>query len=165
MRKVLFILQDKKILYNNGKIKEVQRVSDLKDFEIKFARKIINNKTTHDLPAFLQAHRNVKINGLTLYQLFDEVVFHNFILFIDHEKREIELLMDNRKTVKFPYSDLEIIRNFFLEINGMILESIPFRDIELFSYEDMNAIQDTLKKLEGTSILRKVLRFFKQRNE
>ena len=158
MRRILFVLPDTKILYDNGKIKEVERIYYLEGTEIRFARRLIYDKENNkNVTTFIWTNRNVKLNGYTLRQIYEELLFHQFILFIDHEKKDIELLIDDGRNVKFSYSDIGLIKEFFQKLGGMLLESDIFKNLELFSYDDEEAVVESIKKLENMSFLKKII--------
>lgn len=163
MQKILFILPDKKLLYNNGKIKEVKGVYELDNTEIRFAKQIIiDKKDRNNLPTFIWTNRNIKLNGFSLRQLYDNLVFHEFILFINHEKKEIELLVDDGRIIKFSYSDLELIKEFFTKVGGILLESDSFKNLELFSYDCDETIKEVIKKMEKRSFIRRIFNALKR---
>ena len=165
MQKILFILPDKKLLYDNGKIKEVKGVYDLSNTEIRFAKQIMrddnNKKDRSNLPAFVWENRNVKLNGLSLRQLYYSLAFHEFILFIDHEKKEIELLIDDGRIIKFSYSDLVLVKEFFTKVGGMLLESDSFKNLELYSYDGSEAVKEAVKKMEKRSVIKRIFNALK----
>jgi len=96
-----------------------------------------------------------------LRQLHDELMFHEFILFINHERKEIELLIDDGRVTNFSYSDLELIKDFFTKVGGIILESDLFKNLELFSYEEDEVIKEAIKKMEKRNFINRFISIFK----
>jgi len=156
MKKILFILPEKKILYNNGKIEEVKRIYEFDNIEIRFAKPMIKNKNNINITTFVWTNRNVKLNNLTPRQLYEELMNHQYILFIDHDQRKIELLIDNGKTAEFPYDQIELIKDFFSKAGGILLENETFQYLELFSFDDEKVIYETVKRLEKKNFLKQI---------
>ena len=157
MRRVLFILQDKKILYNNGRIKEVKSIYDLNGLEVRFAKTIINTDKNFNLTEFIWQNRNVRLGNFTLHQLYNELLYREAILFIDHDNRRIELMLDDGTVHEINYSDLEIVRKLFSKYGGIKLESADFKDLELFSYDDEKVIKEAIKRLGRKSVGRTII--------
>ena len=138
--KILFITNDKKFYYNGGKIKEVKRLDNLDGVEIRFARPMIVYDVDLPLSHFVEELGNLVVGNYTVSQLTQALYFHNFILFVDHEKKKIEVFMDNGKTFELPYSTLDFLRYYFAKIGGILLESESFEYLEASSNSEIDKL-------------------------
>ena len=136
--KILFITNDKKIYYNEGKIKEVKSVNTLDGVEIRFSKPMTVYDVNLPLSYFVEELGNILIGNYTLSQLTQLLYFHSFILFVDHNKKKIEVLIDNGRTLELPYSKLEFLRYYFAKMGGILLESVSFDYLEASSNTEVN---------------------------
>ena len=150
-------MQNKRILYDNGKIKEVKSMYNLNGLEIKFTKEMVNTDKNFSLTELIWQNRNLRLGNFTLHQLYNELLYRDFILFVDHDSRRIELMLDDGTVHEIEYSNLEIVRKFFSKCGGIKLESADFKDLELFSYDDVKAIKEAIKRLDRKSIGRTVI--------
>jgi len=151
--KILFITSDKKFYYNEGKIKEVKMLNNLDGVEIRFARPMIVYDVDLPLSYFVEEYGNLLVGNYTVSQLTQALYFHNFILFVNHKKKKIEVFMDNGKTFELPYLALDFLRYYFAKIGGILLESESFEYLEASSNSEIDKLilsDKALSKITAT---------------
>ena len=165
--KFLFISSDKKFYYNEGKIKEVKSIDKLEGVEIKFVRPMIVYDVGLSLSYFVEELGNLIVGNYTVSQLTQLLYFHNFILFVDHNKKKIEVFMDNGKTIDLPYSKLDFLRYYFAKMGGILLENVSFDNLEasphakidkfIFSNEALSKITAKMSRANFAGFGRKLI--------
>ncbi|BFH73729.1 hypothetical protein SJAV_16730 [Sulfurisphaera javensis] len=138
MTKVLFLTKDKKFYYDDGKIKEVKNIKDLNGVEIRFARAMLVYDTDLPLSYFVEELGNVTIGNYTLSQLTQLLYFRNSIVFVDHEKKKIQIFLEKKEIIELPYSSLDFLRYYFAKIGRILLESVSFDYFEALSDSEIN---------------------------
>ena len=126
--KFLFITKDKKFLYD-GKVKEVKKeLPDLDGVEIRFARPmIVYDVENVNLRYFVKNYGQLAVGDYTVLDLVDLLEENNFILFVDHEKKVIELFVQDKGIITLPYSTLDFLRYLLAKTSrGVLLESTTF---------------------------------------
>jgi len=151
--KILFITNDKKFYYNEGKIKEVKSVDKLDGIEVRFARPMIVYDVDIPLSYFVEELGNLELGNYTVSQLTQLLYFHNYIVFVDHEKKKIEVLIDNGKMIELPYSKLDFLRYYLAKIGRILLESESFEYLQASSNTEIDKLvlsDKTLSKITAT---------------
>lgn len=149
--KILFLTNDKKIYYNNGKIKEVKQLEDMNGVEIRFARPMVVYDVNLPLSYFVEELGDLKLGDYTVSQLTQLLYFHNFIVFVDHNNKKIEFLVDNGKLIEVPYSTLDFLRYYLAKIGRILLESESFEYLEALSHSKVDEFVLTDKALSKIS--------------
>ena len=141
-QKFLFITtNEEKILYNNGEIKKVKKEEDVTGAEIRFARKMIRISPKLPPHIFIYKNKDEKLNEkYTVPKIVDRLYMHNFIVYIDHERKRVEVLIDDGEVVELNYEKLDFLRKYFYVVRGGIyLESVTPEEFEiLHEYEKSN---------------------------
>lgn len=133
MIKILFLTNDKKFYYDGKRIKEVKYIKDLNGAEVRFARPMIVYDVDLPLSYFVEELGNFTLGDYTLTQLTQILYFNNSIVYVNHEKKEIEILVEGGKVIKLPYSSLPFLRYYLAKIGRILLESISFEYLETLS--------------------------------
>jgi len=165
--KILFITNDKKFYYNERKIKEVKSIDGLDGIEVRFARPMTVYDVELPLSYFVEELGNLEVGNYTVSQLTQLLYFHNFIVFVDHNKKKIEVFLDNGKTLELPYSKLDFLRYYFAKIGRILLESESFEYLEassntevdklVLSDKALSKITATMSRANSTSFGRKLI--------
>lgn len=127
--RVLFVTNKEKFLFSNGKILKVKNVEEVD--EIRFVKKIRSNLILPPVGTpFGMAFGGHYVNEkYTADQLFDKLRGHIFIVYINHEKRKIQLFIDTGEVEELYYSLLDFFKYFFSFFSkAIILENANFRD-------------------------------------
>jgi len=133
--KVLFLLTDgKKLLYENGEIRKVKNI-DIENTEVRLARKMIRICPCLPPHIFTSRYRDVMLSEKYKTSMLTERLYmHNFIVFVDHWKKRVELLIDDGEVVELFYEKLEFLRKYFYVVmGGEYLESVSAEEVELNS--------------------------------
>ncbi|BAB65653.1 hypothetical protein STK_06540 [Sulfurisphaera tokodaii str. 7] len=140
MVKILFLTNDKKFYYDGKRIKEVKYIKDLNGVEVRFARPMIVYDTDLPLSYFVEELGDVNLGDYTLNQLTQILYFNNSIVYVNHEKKEIEIFVEGGKVIKLPYSSLPLLRYYLAKIGRILLESISFEYLETLSYSKIDEL-------------------------
>ncbi|BDC18677.1 hypothetical protein [Acidianus sp. HS-5] len=126
--KFLFITKDKKFLYD-GKVREIKKeLQDLDGVEIRFARPmIVYDLENVNLRYFVKNYGQLVVGDYTVLDLVDLLEENNFILFVDHKKKVIEVLVQDKGIITLPYSTLDFLRYLLAKTSrGVLLENATF---------------------------------------
>ncbi|MFP3218577.1 MAG: hypothetical protein RXQ99_08285 [Acidianus sp.] len=127
--KFLFITKDKKFLFD-GKVREIKKeLQDLDGMEIRFARPMIVYELDGvNLNYFVKNYGHLAVGDYTVLDLVDLLEENNFILYVDHEKRKVEVFVQGKdKVITLPYSTLDFLRYLLAKTSrGVLLESTTF---------------------------------------
>jgi len=124
--RILFITKNEKILFDNGKIGKVKSFNQID--EMRFVKKVKLNLILPPIGAPVVTFGYDYVNErYTADQLFDKLRGHSFIVYINHEKRKIELFLDTGEVDELYYPLLDFFKYFFAFLSGgIILESANF---------------------------------------
>ncbi len=131
VNKFLFITKDKKFLYD-GKVREVKKeLQDLDGVEIRFARPmIVLDVEGVNLWHFVKNYGHLTVGDYTVLDLVDLLEENNFILYVDHEKKNVEVFVQDKGVITLPYSTLDFLRYLLAKTSrGVLLENTTFDDI------------------------------------
>jgi len=125
--RVLFVANKEKFLFDNGKILKIKDFEEVD--EIRFVKKIRSNLIFPPVGTpFGMTFGGYYVNEkYTSDQLFDKLRGHSFIVYINHEKRKIELFVDTGEVEELYYSLLDFFKDFFgFFSKAIILENLNF---------------------------------------
>ncbi|EWG06745.1 MAG: hypothetical protein ASUL_08004 [Candidatus Aramenus sulfurataquae] len=112
--KYLFITKDKVFSYD-GKVREMKKVKELDGYEIRLARPMI----VYDVEELeLQDLMEVLSGPLKLVL---DLRFTDFIVYVDHYSKKVEIFANKGKYLELPYSYLPLLRYVLAKIPGGIL--------------------------------------------
>lgn len=126
--KFLFITKDKKFYYDGKKVKEVKSLDDLEGVTIIFARPmIVYDVEEVGLSYFEEKFGDLVIGDYTVQKLSNILRYNNFIVYVDHKKTQINLLVEGIGIMSLPYKALNFLRYFLAKLlRGILLESAEF---------------------------------------
>lgn len=134
--KFLFITKDKKFYYDGKKIKEVKRLEDLGGVTIIFAKPmIVYDVQEIGLSYFEENFGNLVVGEHTVEKLINLLLSNDFIVYVDHERRQISVILESKGIISLPYNVLEFLRYFLAKLpRGILLESEEFQNLGSISH-------------------------------
>lgn len=151
--KVLFLTNDKKFYYDGKKIKEVKALRDLNGVEIRFARPMLVYDVDVPLSYFTEELGGVSLGNYTLSQLTQLLYFRDSLVYVDHERKRIQVFVEGGLVVDLPYSSLDFLRYYFAKIGRVLLESVSFDYFEYLSdtkIDELVLTDKTFSKISTT---------------
>jgi len=131
--KVLFITKEGKFYYD-GDVHKVESITDLTNVEIKFSMPmIVYDVDNVNLDYFIVNYGNLQVGEYNLANIINFIVQYNYLLFVDHSKKRIDIYLNGGNEISLPYGYLDLLRYLLAKISsGVLLESTDFTTLYSF---------------------------------